>query len=165
MKIPSFMEKWSGGYALGFGVLAFFFSKPHAGFMMAMIAPLVLIYQLYQLAMHWKTPEQRRKHLSAIVMIVLACIVVVAARAHHHNKARSIADKVAQEVIQFNASHGRFPVNMAEMGIPDFPKKLSYRPSYSIHDGKPMLFYAATFVVFEAWIFDFPSRAWIYRPD
>jgi hypothetical protein len=165
MKIPSFMEKWSWGYALGFGLLAFFFSQPHAGFMMALIAPLPLIYQLYKLAVHWKTPEQRRKHLSAVIIIVLACSVVATAHVHHHNTARSIANKVAQDVMQFKASYGRFPMNMAEIGMPEFPKKLLYRPKYSIHDGKPMLFYAATFVVFETWIFDFPSQAWVYRPD
>lgn len=165
MKMHSLLGKDGWKFLFGLAIVAFFCSQPSAGFMMLLFAPLALMYQTYKLAVGWKNSAQKHQRIGAIFAIVLASSVVAGAHLYHHTVARENADRLAQEIIGFHALHGRYPVNIAEMGVTESLKKPIHRPRYSYTDGKPMLFYNATFVMFEGWNFDFANRTWAYRPD
>ena len=152
-------------FMLGFALLAVFCSQRHAGFMMVLTALPVLLYCLTRLGIGWRSTDQRRHYLFAIAVVLAASAVVGAAHGYHHFSARAEADQLLRRVLDFRAQQGRFPGNAAELGEPAPPVRSKNMLHYSFQDGEPALFYAATFIVFDTWLYDFSTQAWVYRPD
>ena|ERR1039457_6231396 len=146
-------------------LVALTFSQPHYGFMMFFFAPLALVYQLYKFARCWKIPGQRKDRIAALAIVAVAILVVAGAHDYHHRVARSVADKLVGDITSFQKNKGRYPANLAEMGVSVITQK-RYRLHYFTKDGEqPTLLYGATLAAFDKWRYKFSEREWEYVPD
>lgn len=155
----------NSGLLIFFALLTLFLSQPHAGFMMILFMPPALFYQLVRLAIGWRASQKRIQALLAIAVVLLATAVVGGVHVHRHLGARAEADQLARRVLDFQEKQGHFPSDVTELGEPALPKKSRHMLHYGFHGGQPMLFYAATFVVFDTWQYDFSSQTWAYKFD
>lgn len=128
--------------------------------MLAMLLPIVIIYQLGKLGIFWKDILKRKDRFVAFAVIVVSLLVVVASHTYQHWEARSAANKIVADIITFNKTNGRYPVDDKELGITDLTRKQLYRVNYKAFEGKPSFSYAVTYVLFRKWEYDFFGGTW-----
>jgi len=138
----------------------------HGGLFIVLVAPPILLYKLVQLLRHWKSVPQRRAHLVALAIVATASLIVLSVHSHLHNASRAQADQVAQSIEHFQAARGHYPASLSEVGLDSAAFRRDLMLSYSSsHGDDPVLFYAATFVPFDTWQYNFLAREWIYDPS
>jgi hypothetical protein len=153
------------GLIIGFALIAAFCSQQFLGFMMILVTPPALLVGLVWLGLGWRVAEKRAHYLFSISVVLLATAVVGGVHVYRHLSARAEADQLARRVLDFKEKKGRFPSNVTELGEPALTSKSIYMLHYGFDDGKPALFYFATFVIFETWQYDFASQTWSYNFD
>jgi hypothetical protein len=151
-----------------FALIAAVCSQRFTGFMMILVTPPALLVGLVQLGRAWRIAEKRMHCLFSIGVVVVASAVVGAAHGYQYLSAREEADHVVRQILDFREKQGRFPNDESELGgaaLRDRSNSM-LRPHYSLQpDGKPVLFYLATFVPYDLWQYDFSSQTWTYVPD
>lgn len=146
--------------------LTFLGVQRHGGLFIGQVAPPILLYQLVQIFRHWKSVPQRHAHLVAIAIVATASLIVLGVHFHLHNASRAQANQVAQSIEHFQAARGHYPASLSEVGLDSAVFRRDLMLSYSSLQGDdPVLFYAATFVPFDTWQYDFLAREWIYDPS
>jgi len=138
----------------------------HSGLIIVLLAPPILLYQLVQLFHHRKSVPLRRAHLLAVAIVATASLIVLAVHSHLHNASRAQANQVAQSIEHFQAASGHYPASLSEVGLDSAVLRRDLMLSYSSSYGEnPILFYAATFVPFDTWQYNFSAHEWIYGPS
>ena len=150
---------------LALACVTFLGVQRHTGFIIFLTAPPILLYQLVQLFRHRKSAPLLRAHLVAIAILAIASLVVLGVHSHLHDASRAQADLVAQRIEQFQAASGRYPASLSDVGLDSVVFRHDLMLSYLSRDNDPMLFYAATFVPFDTWHYDFSAREWTYVPS
>ena len=149
---------------LGFVLIAAFCSGQYSGFMMILVTLPALLYYVVRFGLARHNKERSMHYLFAIGVVVAASAVVSSVHFYRHFSSRKEADRVVRKVLDFREKQGRFPSDASELG--DLALRDRSRPllHYTLlSDGKPALFYAATFIPFDTWEYDFSSRTWFYR--
>lgn len=147
--------------AITAGVFALVLSARHAGFMVLLFAIPLLLWMAYAVRVAIRVPERRVVQLWRVGMWCFAVAVVLGVHLYLHVSTRARADAVAQVVKRYMAENGRCPDADPKLGLD--AKSLRDRLGISYFacttDG-PMLSYAATFVPFEMYRYDFASGVW-----
>ena len=109
--------------------------------------------------------KKKEKQVRCLQLLLwfIACVAVIVHHVYLYHSTRDFADKVAIEIIQYKQKHGDYPANIAEVGY----KKEDFKP-YWLHysyeaDEDPFLIYAATWIVFDAYIYNFETNTWKYK--
>lgn len=151
------------GTAVFCAVVAFITAQMHGGFMLIFVAPFLTVWLAYSAYVAWKHPDRRMTQSIRAGLWVLAVGGVLLLHWHYHRAARDSADLVVAYVNHYKTNHGSFPETIDAAGLNNFRNK--WRISYLMKDGKPSLFYPATFVIFDTYWYDFEHQSWVYQPD
>lgn len=135
----------------------------HFGFFAAILAPFFALYFLYSVFIMSRKPEQRRVRVRRIAVWLLAFTTVAACHWYWFHESRIEADALAGAVLSYKDRMGSYPKNLAEIGIDEKVFGHPWMLGYTFRDGQPFLIYSATFIIFDAYIFDFESRQWRYN--
>lgn len=148
----------------GLAVLLFAVSI-HGGFVIYFLVPVLAIWIMYNLIRARKDKE-RLKPLGVKLLIWLAVIAIVLAN-HWHlaYAARRDADLALTKVLRYRTQHGVYPADLAAAGISDPQYGHEWMLHYEGENGQPELFYAATFVPFDTYSYDFQTMEWRYQPN
>ena len=138
----------------------------HTGLIIVLVAPPILLYQLVQLFRHRKSVPLRRANLVAVAIVATASLIVLGVHSHLHDASRAQANQVAQSIEHFQTASGHYPASLSELGLDSAVFRRDLMLSYSSsHGDDPILFYAATFVPFDTWQYNFSAREWSYAPS
>jgi hypothetical protein len=96
-------------------------------------------------------------------MWVLTISGILLIHLHYYHSSRNDADQIAKAIIRYKAEHGYYPQNLKAAGIEN-PRK-AWMIGYFPEKEKPGLFYAATFLPFDTYFYDFDKDTWSYHPD
>lgn len=153
-------------FFLAFAGITLLCSQPHSGFMFLLLAPPTLLYQGIRLLHDRRSPPQRTLRLTSIAIVTISALIVASAHIRLHTQSRIQANQIVEAVERFHATNRRYPANFSELesGLPEEHRR-RLRLWYAAESGQPVLFYAATFVPFETWHYDFATRTWHYVPD
>jgi hypothetical protein len=150
---------------LAAGVVLLFTVSIHAGFLIYFVVPVLVIWIMYNLIRARKEKE-RLKPLGIKLLAWLAVITIVLANHWYLAYAsRKDADLVVAKVLEYRIQHGVYPKDMMEAGINDPRFGHEWMLHYEAENGQPELFYAATFVPFDTYGYDFQTLQWRYRVD
>lgn len=147
------------------GIFILLVAPVHSGFMAVFAVPFFAVWFAMS-AFIIATDPARRRIRSIKIGIWLAVFAVVASlHAWYAYSTRQYAEDVIAKVENFEAEHLRCPASSEEIGITraEMTKNLGYSGYYCEEDGKPHLFYAATYVVFDTYQYDFTAKRWNHR--
>ncbi|MDR1529196.1 MAG: hypothetical protein LBS40_02115 [Burkholderiales bacterium] len=145
-------------------IFVFFLSMPHVFFMIYVPAIPLLIWMMVNLARAIRDPKTRKIRLARIAIWIVAIGFVCGIHRVMYVITRSYADEVIVKIDQFSKTHGYCPETLEDMGIDrqQFKEALGFA-SYSCQDGNPSLYYAATFIIYDTYSYDFEQSIWEYR--
>jgi len=150
---------------ISFLLITLMSSQAQLGFLMLLVAPFSVIYQLIRLAFRWKDRQLRKDHLVSLAVVAISVLVVALSHIYRYKAARSIADVVVAEITSFKKTNGRYPSNGKELGLSDKLRERPYSLTYYNVEGRPRLYYVATFGPFDRYTYNFSDGVWEYQPD
>lgn len=149
--------------ALVLGLLA---SARHAGVMLLLVWPILILYGLAATVKAIRNPELRNPLLVKASIWVFMSVLVVSWHLFMHHSTRDKAQQIADKIESFRALKGVYPVDISDIGMSYKEMKAMLGLSYYINkDGKVIFGYASTFVPFEYEEYDFASQAWAHSSD
>jgi predicted PurR-regulated permease PerM len=143
---------------------AFVFGQIHFGFMAAFFLPFLLAYFIYCGFIAIRRPLDRK--VIAAKAATWACALLAVAITHWYwfVASRADANRVVSAVIGYRNRTGNYPPDDAALGIEIKPLESKWMLGYHLWHGQPSVLYAATFIIYDAYEFDFDSRTWRYFP-
>jgi hypothetical protein len=140
-----------------------FISAPvHGGPWLLLAAPFLAVWLPYSAYVIWRRPDARRIQAIKVSLWVVAVGGVLLTQWHYQKAARESANSAVAEIFRYKASRGSFP---ADLNAINFKDQKTWRLAYLVKDGKPSLFYPATFTLFDTYWYDFEHKSWVYQPD
>lgn len=146
-------------------LIMFWCSQKNQGWMMVVLAPAVMVYQLGKLGLFWKNRLQRHDRYLALAVIAVSILVVTGSHRYHHVAARSAANRIVADILNFRKNFGRYPVDEIELRVSTVQRKRLYRLKYQNFAGKPVFSYSGTFGLFHKWEYDFSAGVWNYESE
>lgn len=144
--------------------VACFAGSVHAGFALWFVIPFVAPWTIWSLHMAYVEPSSRRVRMAKIFIWIVAIAIVGTQHRSYATAARAEAESAVRAVLAFESANGRYPPSLAEAGFVAADSR--WRVGYGLDErGRPWLSYPATFVVFEAWSYDFSTLKRMYLPD
>ena len=131
----------------------------HAGFMLVCILPILAIWLLYSAFVIWRQPAKRKLQAIQVGLWFLVVGGVLIVHLHYFRAARSAGNVAVAAVLQYRASHGMFPPSLQVAGV----RNAGWGMFYELAQGKPVLFYPATFIAFDTYAYNFKRRAWEHQ--
>ena len=130
------------------------------GFVLLFLVP-SLLKSLYFIII--KNKERKQRTIQTLLWTVTCSIIII----HHvylHKTTQNFAIKVSNSVLSYKQERGNYPESYEVLG---FDKKImrEYRLYYSYKDKTPYLFYPATWIPFDTYIFNFETHRWDYQAD
>jgi len=153
---------WASVAAL---IVLLFTSQKHAGFTIFFVLPVLAGWLIYNLARIRKQPERWKGLAIKTAIWLVALAIALLCQWNLARLARQDADLLVSRVLSYKAQHGVYPKDMLEAGITDPEFGRRWKLGYLIQDGRPFILYASTFVVFDAYIYDFDANQWVYKAD
>jgi hypothetical protein len=151
---------------LPLGVLVILLAMPkHVGILLLGEAPFLLVWLLRIVWIAWKQPARRLPQVIKVAVISTCIGMVSVAHAIYAAQSRADAQQVVDAVNAYHASHGAYPDRLAQVGIDAPTLRRRWMLGYANQDGHPWINYAATFMPFEAWSYDFAHPGWVYFAD
>jgi hypothetical protein len=158
MKIRPFI-----GTIVACAIVGLLTAQMHSGFLLLLFIPFFVIWLVYSVYVIWRHPAKRMTQAikAGLWLVVIGAVLLTHWR--YAKVARDAGDAAVAEIIRYKTSHGTFPATPEAAGLKPFSK--SSRVRYFLEDGKPKLFYPATFVIFDTYWYDFEKQSWEYRAD
>lgn len=140
--------------------------QKYCGFMIAIfIIPFAvwLVHEIYSVV---KNPFLRKEKIFRILMWCVAFSLVCFIHILYFQEAREYGDRVVALIFEYRDSHGSYPENIHDVGVSvsELRKNLGMG-DYTLYEGKPRLFYAVTYSLFDTYNYNFETRTWHYRGD
>jgi hypothetical protein len=147
-------------------LLTFFLAQPHAGFMIYIFVLPLLIWFIYSLYVALTKPDRRKWHLIRMSVWIASVLVILVVHYDRKQTIRHYADDIVAAINKYKLEHGTYPDNIEMIGVSRQQLKEQLGLSgYSYEKGKPGLFYADTFIVFQTHHYDFQKNTWVYHAD
>ncbi len=147
--------------AIAATVFAFVLIPLHAGCVVLLAFFPLVLWMIISIDRAIRHPETRKTHLARIFVWTIAFFTALGAEYAHYVAARNYADGIAIAIRNFSAAHGRYPENLAEIGIDhqEMRGNLGFS-GYSRIEDRLSLFYTPTFSYFRPYVYDFKRGAW-----
>ncbi|HEY9037280.1 MAG TPA: hypothetical protein VIM96_11280 [Pseudomonadales bacterium] len=138
--------------------LVFTFPK-HMGFILA-FAFVFLIPSMFKSAyiVFVKKKGQKQRTIQTALWAV-TCTAVIVHHAYLHYTTREFAQEVAVKIHSYKDKNGSYPKDIETIGYTSKDLK-PYWLAYFHNDNDPHLFYAATWIVYDAYTYDFTKGIW-----
>ena len=133
-----------GGFMLGF---VFLFLMPS------------LLKSLYFIFI--KNKEKKQRSIQTLLWVI-ACSISIIHHVYLYKTTQAFAEQVSNAVIMFYQKNGAYPESYETLGFDEQTMK-KYGLYYSYKDQKPFLFYPATWMVYDVYMFDFKNQKWVYQ--
>ena len=119
----------------------------HAGFMLYVLVPVMLVYMAVS-AWRIRKQPQRLPELPLKMLLCLTTIICIAlVHMRYHQQARLEADNVAKQILAYQRQHNAYPKDL--QAAQAVSTSVS-RTHYSLNQNQqPTLFYPTTFLPFE----------------
>jgi hypothetical protein len=133
-----------GGFMLGFGLL--------------LLAP-SLLKSLYFIFI--KNQERKQRSIQTFLWAVTFSTVVI----HHiylHKTTQNFAEQVSSAVVTYYLKNGLYPDSTEALGF-DKQAMREHGLYYSYKDKTPFLFYRATWIIYDTYMFNFKNNKWGYQ--
>lgn len=145
---------------------ALLLSQRHFGFALYMVFLWMAPWLLYTLFRCQRHPDEWRPRLINAGMWCVCIAIVLTSHVIMYRNAQAYANLVSTQIEAYQRQHGSFPATLEEAGI----SKTAFRErlgsgGYFYRDNTPMLFYASTYVPFDAESYDFKAHSWWHKPD
>jgi hypothetical protein len=146
--------------------MAFVFAQKYLGVGLYLVVVLLLMWIPLWVYRAIRQRELRSFFFARMAIWVAAVALVAGIHYIRHITTRHQADEIAAAVTRYSQAHGHCPASLTELGMTreQLREKLG-TAGYDCRDGKPFLAYAAPFVGFAAYHYDFANGAWKYYPD
>ena len=147
-------------------LMALILGQRHAGFMLYLAIIPLAIWIPYSVVVMVRKPERRLLQLALVSCWVLAVLLVAGIHYFRHEATRRNADDIVAAIKEFKTKRGSYPLTLDEVGIgrTALKDKLGSFSGYNRDVvGTPALFYAATWIVFDTYEYDFRTDSWVYR--
>ncbi|HEY8023131.1 MAG TPA: hypothetical protein VIF60_01105 [Burkholderiaceae bacterium] len=139
-------------------------APPHAGFMIIFFGLPLAIWIPVTLTKAFSRPESKAIQFTRVAIWVVAVCLVGVIHYARHVIVRNDANQIVAGIKAYRTKNGHYPETLSEIGISN--EELKNRLGLSYYNSeKPNLSYAATFIVFDTYDFDFMKDAWEFRPD
>ena len=137
--------------------------QEHLGFMLYVVVLPLLIWIPYSAYVMVRKPDIRAQQFVRVFIWIVAIALVTGIHYIRHKTTRHSAEEIVSAIDSFSATHGHCPANLDEIGISSeqLREKLGMS-GYSCDKGNPHLFYAATYIVFDTYHYDFKTGSWKY---
>jgi hypothetical protein len=146
-------------------LITYWCSQRNQGWMIAVLAPVASIYQLGKLCFLWKNGLQRKDRFVSLAVIATSVLAVAASHTYHHETARSAANKLVADIVDFRKNNGRYPDDEMELGVTNPSRRQLYRLKYKNFAGEPGFSYSGTFGLFRKWEYNFSTGVWNYESE
>ena len=144
--------------------VALLLSVRHMGFIAKFVAvplSLWLAYSGYVIAMR---PERRSDQMFRVVAWIAAMTAIATSHVYLHVSTRSRADALVAAIRHHLSTTGDCPTDLTRSGLDPGTLRARLGMSYfSFRGGKVFFAYAATFIVFEMYVYDFEQGVWRLR--
>lgn len=148
------------------GVMVWFLSQRHSGFLLYFVALLLIPWIIQSIWVIARRPEQRKTRSWLLAIWLVAVTIVISVHVFYAVSARNYAQAIADSIKRHIKERGVCPTTLTDVGYSDkqFREELGMG-GYDCKSGKPRLFYASTFTVFETEHYDFELRRWRHAGD
>ncbi|MGZ3241541.1 MAG: hypothetical protein ACXWJK_15025 [Burkholderiaceae bacterium] len=154
------------GTLIGAGVLAFLLLQKHSGFMILFVWLFLIPWIFYSAWVIVRQPQRRSIQAKKVFVWVAFSTIVVGYHLQLHNETRRKAQHIADKITDYMTAKGACPVKLETIGLSNKSLREEIGLSgYQCEGGKPVLFYASTYVPFETDHFDFKRREWVHIGD
>ncbi len=143
--------------------LLFTFPK-HTGFVIIFVFLFLIPWAIVN-AIFMAIKTKGRKERGVKLLLWLAtCSASISHHLYLEYTTEAYALKVSNAVFTYHQNHGYYPSSLEELS---FKKSITrqYGLSYSNNDGRPLLLYRATWIIFDVYTFDFEKQKWRYQPS
>ena len=147
-------------------LMALILAQPHVGFMIYIFALPLLIWFIYSTYVSLTKPDRRKWQLIRMSVWIISVLVILGIHYSRRESTRHYADYIVAAINKFELEQGTYPDNIEMIGVSrqQLKEKLGLS-GYSYVKGKPDLFYADTFIVFQTHHYDFLKDTWVYHGD
>ena len=143
------------------GLVLMLTGPPHAGFMICFVGFFLAMWIVLGMIAVIQEREELKPRAIKLGLWMATIAIVLGLHWHYAVDARQTADNYARAIEQYKSEHGAYPRDLMAAGLDE---KAAHRLmlSYSVDDGKPFLIYAATFIIFDTYDYDFEHHTWKY---
>lgn len=149
------------------GLSVLLFAQRGLGFMVILVAVALLVWIPYSAYAAITKPEIRTSQLVRVLIWMLVVPLVFGIHNIRRERMRRDADKLVARIDEYLRTHGHYPATVDEIGTSrQQVRDMFGSPSgYFLLNGRPSLFYPATFAPFAACSYDFKAAKWACRAD
>jgi hypothetical protein len=138
---------------------------PHSGFVAVPIGVVATCFLAYRCYQSRKDVLLRRPRLVTLLLVLSTVCVVSGRHAWLAVDVRHNANTLVADIEAYKSTHGKFPDELASLGTWSEARLRSElgMGGYLFADGRPIVSYASTYIIFETWRYDFDARRWVYE--
>lgn len=130
--------------------------QKHSGFLLILVVLLLAPSFLRSLYDIFIKRQQVKLKAAQTLIWLMTCLGIAGVHYHLHQTAREQANQVVGALHSYRYEQGHYPQALEEL------RDVSAETSlyYANEDGQPILFYRATWIVFETYFYDFNKQEW-----
>lgn len=136
----------------------------HGGFMLGFVflflAP-SLLKSLYFIII--KNKERKQRYIQTLLWAI-TCSAVIIHHVYLHETTQVFAEQVSSAIVTYHKNNGIYPETAESLGI-DKQSMREFGLYYSYKDKSPFLFYRATWIIYDTYMFDFKNNKWGFQPS
>ena len=140
-------------------------ARPGAGLLLPLCLPILLPWFARMAWLAWRRPRRRKAQAIKAVVLVAAVAGGALAQGRYEHQAREHAQEVVDAVAAWHAGHGRYPDDLAQVGLDEPALLRDWQVRYLNRDGQHRVVYSATFTVFDSDTYDFDKPGWVYSAE
>ncbi len=145
-------------------VFALIFGQIHCGFVVVFFLPFFMVYFIYCAFIALRRPLERKVTSARAATWACALLAVAVSHWYWFVASRADANRVVSAVIEYRNRTGNYPPDLAAVGIEVKQLESKWMLGYRLWHGQPSVLYAATFIIFDTYDFDFDAQTWRYFP-
>lgn len=147
----------------GVGLLTFLLCQRHAGFLVIFEALFVFGFIVQSIWVCFRQPQRRLIQATKVTLWIVSILIVTGYHYYLAKRTQAQAEEIVDAVISYQAKHGVYPKDSEAIGYNESELKSQLGWSaYFLAEGKPIFFYAVTYLPFEIVGYDFSKRKWLH---
>ncbi|MGZ3254303.1 MAG: hypothetical protein ACXU7D_08380 [Burkholderiaceae bacterium] len=140
-------------------------AQRYAGFMLIFVSIPMLLWIPYSIYDAITKPDRRRLQVLRILAWLAVISMVGVIHYIRHELTRQNANEIVAAINDYTIRNKRCSAKIEELGITrkELTDKLGSWSYYECKDEKQIFFYGVTYIVFDAYRYDFSNRKWVYQ--
>ncbi len=139
------------------------FSK-HGGFVLGFVLLFLIPSTVKSIYLAFVKNDRKKQRSIQMLLWAVTCLAITTHHFYLYKTAQNYSVKVSSAIVQFYKVNGSYPESADILGF-DKQEMKNYGVYYSYTDNSPFLFYPATWIVFDSYVYDFNLNKWVYDPS